>query len=115
MTGTPSARPRTSSRSGPGTSAATHCDFGRPAGRSTVASEANSHLLRCALCTLGVHKAHRKQLGHFEDRRQALADADAHRGDAVFAAAAAQLADEGAGEAGAGAAERMAERDRAAV
>ena len=51
----------------------------------------------------------------FEDRRQALADADAHGGDAVPAAAAAQLADEGAGEAGAGAAERVAEGDRAAV
>ena len=51
----------------------------------------------------------------FEDRRQALADADAHGGDAVLAAAAAQLADQGAGEAGAGAAERVAEGDRAAV
>ena len=51
----------------------------------------------------------------FEDGGQTLADADAEGGDAVLAAAAAQLADEGAGEAGAGAAERVAEGDRAAV
>src|ERR1044072_5366239 len=51
----------------------------------------------------------------FEDRRQALADADAHRRDPVLAAAAAQLTDQGGGEASAGAAERVAEGDRAAV
>jgi len=44
-----------------------------------------------------------------------LADADAEGRDAVFAAAPAQLADQGAGEAGARAAERVAEGDRAAV
>src|SRR5262245_32802833 len=53
--------------------------------------------------------------GAFEDRRQALADADAHRRDPVAAAAAAELVKEGGGEAGAGAAERVAEGDRAAV
>ena len=44
-----------------------------------------------------------------------MADPDAEGRDPVFPAAAAQLADEGAGEAGAGAAERVAEGDRAAV
>ena len=54
-------------------------------------------------------------LGVLDDRRHALADADAEGGDAVAAAAAAQLPDEGVSEAGAGAAERVAEGDRAAV
>src|SRR6185436_1619738 len=51
----------------------------------------------------------------FEDRRQSLPDADAHGRDAVAATAAAQLADQGGGEAGAGAAERVAEGDRSPV
>src|SRR4051794_35592402 len=55
------------------------------------------------------------RLDSFEDGGEALADADAEGGDPVLAAAAAQLAAEGAGEAGAGAAERVAEGDRAAV
>src|ERR1044072_9906854 len=51
----------------------------------------------------------------FEHGRQALADADAHGRNAEPAAAAAQLAEKGGGEAGAGAAEWVAEGDRAAV
>src|SRR6476659_7449881 len=51
----------------------------------------------------------------FEHGGEALADADAHRRDAIAAAATAQLPDERRGEAGAGAAERVAEGDRAAV
>src|SRR5215218_10210469 len=51
----------------------------------------------------------------FEDGGQTLADTDAEGRDPILAAAALQLADQGAGEAGAGAAERVAEGDRAAV
>ena len=54
-------------------------------------------------------------LDGLEHRRQALADPDAHRRDPVAAAAAAELVQERGGEAGAGAAERVAEGDRAAV
>ena len=50
-----------------------------------------------------------------EERRLALADADAQRREAVAAAAAAQLVRERDDEPGAAHAERMAERDRAAV
>ena len=58
-------------------------------------------------CTSGLHT--------FKNCSQALADADAHRRDPVAAAAAAELVQEGGREAGAGAAERVAEGDRAAV
>src|SRR5690348_2948132 len=51
----------------------------------------------------------------FVNSGQTLAHADAEGGDSVFGAAALQLADQGAGEAGAGAAEWVAEGDRAAV
>src|SRR6185503_6931490 len=51
----------------------------------------------------------------FEDSGQTLADPDAEGRHPEFAAAAPQLAHQGAGEAGAGAAERVAEGDRAAV
>ena len=50
-----------------------------------------------------------------DHRGQALAHADAHRGQPVAAAAAAQLVGERAEQPGARAAERVAERDRAAV
>ena len=53
--------------------------------------------------------------GVLDDRREALADADAERGDPVAEALALELADERSGEAGARAAERVSERDRAAV
>src|SRR3954452_23096580 len=53
--------------------------------------------------------------GRFDDRRQALADADAHGGNAEAAAAVAELVGECADEARARAAERVADGDRAAV
>src|SRR6476646_8447451 len=51
----------------------------------------------------------------FKDGGQTLADPDAEGDRPVAAAAPLQLAHQGAGEAGAGAAERVAEGDRAAV
>ncbi|CDN41361.1 hypothetical protein BN871_AF_00170 [Paenibacillus sp. P22] len=51
----------------------------------------------------------------FEDACRSHAAADAHRHDAVAAASAAQLVDQRDADLGAGAAERMAQRDRAAV
>src|SRR6185369_11581845 len=51
----------------------------------------------------------------FESERDSLADADAHGGEAELAAAALQLLGRGEREPGAGHAERMAERDGAAV
>src|SRR3954451_1544991 len=67
---------------------------------------------RPAICILNtlVERSYR-----FVDSGQTLADPDAEGGDAELAAAALQLADQGAGEAGAGAAEWVAEGDRAAV
>src|SRR3954454_21717649 len=56
--------------------------------------------------------AGRRVLDH---RGKALADADAERRDSVAPAAAAQLVHQRRHQAGAGAAERMAERDRTAV
>src|SRR5436853_7249526 len=50
-----------------------------------------------------------------DDDRVALATARADRGDTESAAAAAQLVDEGADDAGAGSADRVPEGDRAAV
>src|SRR6266849_10406010 len=51
----------------------------------------------------------------FDDAGDGLTEADAHRGDAVARVAALQLGEERRGDAGAGGAERMAERDAAAV
>src|SRR6478609_8503682 len=51
----------------------------------------------------------------FEDRRQALAYADAERGDAARGAGASHLVDQRRGQAGAAATKRVTDRNRAAV
>src|SRR5687768_18568019 len=64
-----------------------------------------------------VSRRDRRRLGRLalEKRSQALPDADAHRRDAIVAAAPLELAQQGAGEARAGHPDRMADGDRAAV
>jgi hypothetical protein len=62
-----------------------------------------------------MHRRKGRDSNRFEDRGQALAYAYAHGCYAVPGAAAVELADEGGGETGAGAAEGVTEGDRAAV
>ena len=56
-----------------------------------------------------------RRLHALDDQRDALADADAHRAKGVATAATAELVARGGDEPGAACAERMPERDRAAV
>src|SRR5260370_39444930 len=56
-----------------------------------------------------------KRSDALERQRGALADADAHRGKSITPAAPLQFQRDGAGDAGPGHAERVAERDRPAV